>query len=267
LRVGGEVLAIDPYFTRIPFRKMWVGRVQSDRQLVAEKMRRCDWVLVTHAHFDHLLDVPEVARQTGATVCGSYNTCRLLTALGVPQRQLREIRMGDQFTLGGFQITALEADHIPTPGFTAGPLPRNLYPPLRARDYRMDGHFCFLVQVEGYRLLTDTGRCVTSAVPADVWFANLLKRARLYPPLLQRVQPRLIVPIHWDNMWRSLSRPVRPLFTPPHRTLRLLPRANLRQWTRMIERMAPDAQVLLPEVFQSYTLERLLEPAEEGGLR
>lgn len=261
------MLAIDPYLTRIPFRKMWIGRVRSDRQLVAERIRRCNWVLVTHAHFDHLLDVPEVARQTGAKVCGSYNTCRLLAALGVPPRQLREIQVGDRLTLGSFQVTTLEAEHIPTPGFTTGPLPRNLYPPLRARDYRMDGHFCFLIQVEGYRLLTDTGNCVSSAVPADVWFANLLKRSRLYPTLLQRVQPRLVVPIHWDNMWRSLSRPVRPLFALPHRTLRLLPRSSLRQWARMMERMAPGARVLLPEVFQSYTLDDLLERIKEGGLQ
>ena len=146
------MLVIDPYLTRIPFRQMWIGRVCSNRELVAAKIRRCDCILVTHAHFDHLLDVPEVARQTGAPVLGSHNTCGLLAALGVPEHQLREIQVGDRLTLGNFQVTVLESVHIPTPGFSSGPLPRGLRPPLRARDYRMDGSFAFFVRVGGYRL-------------------------------------------------------------------------------------------------------------------
>ncbi len=44
---------------------------------------RCDFVLVTHAHWDHLMDVPDVVLNTGATALGSANTCQLLALLGV----------------------------------------------------------------------------------------------------------------------------------------------------------------------------------------
>ena len=38
-------------------------------------MPRCRVVLVTHAHYDHLLDVPEVARNTGARTLTQRHYC------------------------------------------------------------------------------------------------------------------------------------------------------------------------------------------------
>ena len=45
LTVKDQVLVIDPYFTRCSFWKVWVGRVRPDKALIAEKIRRCDFVL------------------------------------------------------------------------------------------------------------------------------------------------------------------------------------------------------------------------------
>src|SRR5512137_2297982 len=94
LRLNGQTLAIDPYFTRAPLRRM-LERMHPDRRLVAGQLPRCDYVLVTHPHYDHLADVPEVVRNTGATALGSANACRLLAALGVPAQQVRQIGAGD----------------------------------------------------------------------------------------------------------------------------------------------------------------------------
>ena len=73
LSVGNHVMVIDPYFTRFPLRKAFWGRVEPDRKLIAEKIQHCDFVLITHAHFDHLMDAPDVVRNTGAIVMGSPN--------------------------------------------------------------------------------------------------------------------------------------------------------------------------------------------------
>ncbi|MHB0870884.1 MAG: MBL fold metallo-hydrolase, partial [Chloroflexota bacterium] len=88
LSTDQEVLAVDPFFTRPPFRRIWFGRVFPDRRLVAAKLPRCNYVLVTHSHWDHLMDVPEVVLNTGATALGSPNSCRLLTLLGVPEDRI-----------------------------------------------------------------------------------------------------------------------------------------------------------------------------------
>src|SRR5207249_5512425 len=82
LTANGRTLAIDPFFSRPPFKRYLFGPISPDRTLVREKLTCCDYVLVSHAHWDHVMDVPEVALHTGALTFGSPNTCRLLTLLG-----------------------------------------------------------------------------------------------------------------------------------------------------------------------------------------
>src|SRR6188768_3330128 len=67
----GHALVVDPYFSRIPLCAVAFNqRVDPDefrlRQGFPHIRSRVDAVLVTHAHFDHLLDVPPLMRRTGA---------------------------------------------------------------------------------------------------------------------------------------------------------------------------------------------------------
>ena len=251
LRVGDEVLAIDPFLTRPRFWRMGWGRVEPEHALVAEKIERCRYVLVTHAHFDHVMDVPDVARNTGAMVLGSANTCRLLAACGVPERQVREVRAGERVELGGFQVDVLPAEHIKTPGFSPGPLSPHVRPPLRLRDYRMDTCFSFLVQVGGSRLLDWRSVRAEAAPRAEVLFVGVEDSRERYEALLRAVQPRLVIPIHWDDMFRPLSEPLRPYFTPPRLAWPPLRRVDLARFRRMIEGIAPGVRVVVPEVFRA----------------
>jgi len=50
IRVEQQILAVDPFFTRPPFRRLWFGRVRPNRKLIADLMPRCNHILVTHAH-------------------------------------------------------------------------------------------------------------------------------------------------------------------------------------------------------------------------
>jgi len=250
LRVGDEVLAIDPFFTRPPLWCLGRGRVEPDHALIAEKIERCHYVLVTHAHFDHVMDVPDVARNTGAMVLGSANTCRLLAACGLPERQVREVRAGERVELGGWRVDILPAEHIKTPGFSPGPLPSHVRPPLRLRDYRMDTCFSFLIQVGGSRLLDWRSVRAESAPRAEVLFVGVEDSRERYEALLRAVQPRLVIPIHWDDMFRPLSEPLRPYFTPPRLAWPPLRRVDLARFRRMIEEMSPGVRVMVPEAFR-----------------
>jgi L-ascorbate metabolism protein UlaG (beta-lactamase superfamily) len=235
---------------------MLFGSVRPDRELIAEKIPRCDFVLVTHAHVDHLMDVPTVIRNTGATALGSANTCRLLAVSGVPAAQVREVGVGDALTLGSFRVEVLPAEHVTLWGWRpfSGPLPPDLRPPLRARDYRMDGCFSFLIRAGGRRLLHRPG----PAVPAEVLTLDPLGTRSQTEALVRRVRPRVVIPVHWDDFGRPLSRPVRPMVAPTGKAIPPLRRIDLARFGRMIEETAPETRVLLPEIFRTYDLGALI---------
>lgn len=252
LSVNDQVLSIDPYLTRLPFWRVAFGRVRPNRELIAEKIQQCDFVLVTHAHFDHLMDVPDVVRNTGAVALGSANTCRLLATLGIPAAQVRSVEVGDQLALGDFRVEVLPAEHVTLSGWSpfSGPLPPSLRPPLRARDYRMDCCFGFLIDVDGYRLL----HCPGPAVAAEVLLVKPLGTRAYYESLLRNAQPQVVIPVHWDDFGRSLSRPVRSVAAPSGRVIPPLRRIDLASFKRMVEQIAPEVNVLVPEMFHAYDL-------------
>jgi L-ascorbate metabolism protein UlaG (beta-lactamase superfamily) len=258
LQAGGRVLAVDPFVTRPPFWQLWFGRVHPDRALLVDTVPRCDHVLVTHAHYDHVMDVPDLARSTGAMVYGSGNTCRLLATCGVPLGQVREIQPGDELDLGPFRVQVLAAEHLPVPGFSPGLLRSNLAPPLRLRDYRMDSCFGFLVEAGGLRMLNWPGVQPGPAPRAHVLLARPGGRKAYYETLFSAVRPRLVIPLHWDDLFRSLSRPLRPFFEPPRLTWPPLRRADLGQLKATVEAIAPGTQVLVPRVLATYDLAALL---------
>lgn len=264
LSVDGQALVIDPYFTRIPFRKMWIGPVLPDRALIAEHIPQCNHILVTHPHFDHLMDVPAAAIQTGATVVGSLNTCRIATVSGVAAELTCLIGAGDRLELGSYRVDVLPARHGKTPvdWIINGPVRSDLKPPLRAFDYRMDACFTFLVETGGIRLLVGSCETLADNIQADVLFvgtvALTMEPRRYYAALLDRVRPKIVIPYHWDDMYRPLSMPLRPTFEPPGWTIPPLRRFDLSGFARLIDGIAPGTKVIIPELFRSFDVGELL---------
>ena len=254
LSAGGQVLVVDPFFTRPRFSALWGRRVIPNRSMVAGHLAWADFVLVTHAHYDHLMDVPEVLRSRGAVAYASPNACRILAAEGIPPGQIHEIGAGAKLELGEFKIEAGLGVHGPTPldVIINRPLAARLEPPLRLWDYRMDTCLSFFIQVNGLRV-----QCGGQLNPADVLLINPNKAPEHYRPLLQAVQPRLVIPIHWDDFFSPLTRPLRPMLAPPRWAWPPFGKIDLARFKRMIEEMSPLASVLVPEIFYSYDLNQV----------
>jgi L-ascorbate metabolism protein UlaG (beta-lactamase superfamily) len=264
LRVADEILLIDPYVTRVPFRRLWRGRVQPDQALIAQTLPQARYVLVTHAHFDHLMDVPEVLRITGATAYGSPNTCALLGVCGAPQGQIRRIALGDRLTLGDYSVRALPAEHMPAPGFGPGPLRPALAPPLRARDYAMDGTCCYWVSVGGWNVLADPGGLAQPDAPVDILCVGPHREPAYYAGLAARLRPRVVIPIHWDDLFRPLSQPLRPYRRPPGWPGMPFQRLDLDRFRRAVEQAAPGVRVLTIEALRPYALVELMGEQDDA---
>ncbi|MDY7102304.1 MAG: MBL fold metallo-hydrolase [Actinomycetota bacterium] len=66
----------------------------------AEDVTACDWIVVGHAHFDHLYGAERIAPATGATIIGNYESIRLMAEAGVPEEQLVWVAGGETIDLG-----------------------------------------------------------------------------------------------------------------------------------------------------------------------
>lgn len=255
IRVADRVLLVDPYVTRVPLRNVYCGRLLPDSRVITETISECDYILLTHAHFDHLLDVPEVVRLTGAKVFGSHNTCQLLSICGVPGERIEQVKPGSLINLGPFEVAVRSAKHMCIPGFSPGSLPGGLRPPLKARQYRMDSYYSYMIRTAGFRMLTDPGEHAEDAEPAEVLFVYTNRSTAYFEELLSVVRPKVVIPVHWDNMFRPLDAARRPLFRWPFLQKRNI---NIANFPRMIERIMPGTCCLTPDIMFSYDFAKIV---------
>ena len=94
---GKEVL-IDPWVMNNP--------VAPDH---LKKVDRCDLMLVTHGHFDHIHDALEIAKQTGCTVHAIFETATWLGSKGV--EKVDGGNRGGTHDFDGIKVTLVHAEH------------------------------------------------------------------------------------------------------------------------------------------------------------
>jgi len=242
LKASEQVLAIDPFLTR-PSLIGLIKPVLSNTKLVTEKIPHCDGILVTHSHWDHLMDVPTVLQHSGAIAYGSSNTCRLLSLLGVPGSQVKQVHVGDSISMGAYVVEVIQGQHswIPFSRWFNGEISADLQPPLRLQDYRMDISLGYRIEVDGIRVLV----CAAQSQPADVLFMVAQESMEYYRDLFSKMQPSVVVPIHWDNFIRPLNKPLHQFARPG--------RMQLGQLSKLVHALLPGATVIIPEIFREYT--------------
>lgn len=108
---GTTTVLMDPTPTRPDPLALITGPIDADPALGAKVCPKADVILVNHTHFDHAIDVPAIAKRTGALVVGSQNTINLALRRGVPQGQTRVVHSGDQLTVGTFTIDVRSSKH------------------------------------------------------------------------------------------------------------------------------------------------------------
>ena len=102
----GKVIVIDPYLTKNP------RTPTKYKDLKA--LGKVDLILVTHGHSDHIADLPELAKLTGATVVGNYELANNLVSLGFLDgaKTICMNKGGTVAPLGpGIKVHMVAADH------------------------------------------------------------------------------------------------------------------------------------------------------------
>jgi len=270
----GHALLVDPYFTRIGFWSAALSqRIQSNPDRVSEGSRHvrlhADAILVTHAHFDHLLDVPEIMGRTHARLFAGPTAVQLVKTFGISPNECEIVRPGSTRTIGPWTIRVFAAQHdrllgkVPfnrcprgAPGEGEMPLKR----PVKVSDWCVGEPLAFVIEAAGKRIYIDSGG-VPGAPPSAavghvrhgesvLWQIDLAilgvalpdSRSR-FAEVVRQLQPHYILPSHQDDMFAAFSRG----FTFGKLT-------NFPQLVRMHEKQQLPGRLILLDYFRPWTL-------------
>jgi L-ascorbate metabolism protein UlaG (beta-lactamase superfamily) len=269
---GMVVILVDPYVSRIngppppggsgsavagdPRPKIgWDDIAKSDEAAVDAHISRADYVLVTHTHYDHVLDVPQIALKKHAAVIGTESTGNVMRAYGVPEAQLITVRGGEDYDFGAFSVKVIPSLHSPIDHkhyFSSETTPPNLKAPLTLRQVHPEGGtLAYLVRIGGHRILVFGGmnyieRELVGTQPdvALVGAAASRKEIYDYTGRLMRVlgNPPLVIPTHWDN------------FLLPYQASQQAPIEAVQQFVREVQSASPSTNVIVPKYFEAITL-------------
>ncbi|MCS6906283.1 MAG: MBL fold metallo-hydrolase [Anaerolineales bacterium] len=257
LRWRGKVLLIDPFVTRPSLTEVLFRPLVPNAELLRQRLPCADAVLITHAHYDHLMDVPEVVRQTGASAYGSKNAVTLLRAAGVPREKCFLVQSRDRLEIGPFRIEVIEGKHLWLPFFSSKELPETASPPRRVWQYCMDQCFSFLIETDPSFLIWHSIEA-RGAAPAQVLVLDSEIPLPAFAELADLVKPRLVIPIHWDDFFLPLSTPIKPFFRPPERGALRLRRLDIVDFARKLRELIPSGEVLVPQRFEEVNISRIL---------
>jgi L-ascorbate metabolism protein UlaG (beta-lactamase superfamily) len=220
LETAGHAILIDPYITRISLARAVLGwSVRADEARINEAMthltREVDAILITHAHFDHLLDAPSIMNRTGARLIGSETAVELASRAGADRDKCTVVRPGVLRRIGPWRITALPASHdrlwmmgVPF----NGPVTGNTAP-RRASDWVCGEPLSYLIAANGLTIFIDSGGTPSvvpgsNVGPVDLAILGMAlpdSRAR-FAATVTALHPRYLLPSHQDNFFRPLDR-------------------------------------------------------------
>jgi L-ascorbate metabolism protein UlaG (beta-lactamase superfamily) len=98
----GHSIIFDPFFS---FNK------ELPRPTI-EELAQCGDIFITHGHFDHLINVPQILKASEATVYCTETAAASLVREGVDQSRIKVIKPGDCLDNGLFKLKVYRGEHI-----------------------------------------------------------------------------------------------------------------------------------------------------------
>jgi len=114
------------------------------------RMRRLAAIIPVHSHFDHAMDVGEIANHSSASVLGSESTAQIARGAGVPDDQITVVESATSFEFGAFKVTLLPIGHAPIGWGGSVPFDGIISEPLMTPQpisaWRMGGGFTVIIE-------------------------------------------------------------------------------------------------------------------------
>jgi L-ascorbate metabolism protein UlaG (beta-lactamase superfamily) len=222
LSYEGRTVYIDPYLSRVPLssvirrtpafanRSLHDSLLQTSGQVVG--------VLVGHTHFDHAIDVPELARRFECSAYGSRSLVKLMQLYGLGDRAV-EVVPDHRYELGPFTVTFVPSLHSKLLlGYAVpydGELTCEHLDALSPSAYRCGQVWGIHIEVAGMTFYHQgSANLIDDRVPSggvDVFLAGIAGRSftrDYWVRILRVLEPRTVVASHFDNFFRPVKAPM-----------------------------------------------------------
>jgi L-ascorbate metabolism protein UlaG (beta-lactamase superfamily) len=270
---GETIFLLDPYLSRIRFKGRRFGPSDAtpmpndprsvvnmdeppttDAATVDAHVPRADYVMLSHSHFNHCMDVPYIAKKTGAVVIGTESTVNVALNNGVPLEQTLAVKGGEDYAFERFSLRIVPSLHSALSCKLYrdfGTIPATTKP-LSLDEYVEGGTLAYLVRFAGREILLFGSmnyieREVDGLRPDIAFIASAPPRLEIhdYTARLMRClgRPPIVVATHWDDQGL-------PFGAPQDKAL-----AQTKAFVDEVRAAAPDSKVIVPLHFQTVVLD------------
>ena len=221
LTYEGVSLFIDPYVSRVPLRSLLLRRVAMPDDAMIDHYASAPGmvvgVLVGHTHFDHAVDAPAIARRYGAKAYGSPSLAHLMRLHGVGDLAV-EVVAHQSYELGPFVVRFVPSRHskllfgrkVPMDGELTCDHLHGLAP----GAYKCGAVWGIRIDVAGTSFYHQGSANLDDGElrggPVDVFLAGIAGRSvtpNYWERILPHLDPRVVVPTHYDNFFTPLGAP------------------------------------------------------------
>lgn len=270
---GNTVILLDPYLSRVRFQGRRYGpndataipddarpvvRIDepalSDTATIDRHVPKADYIIQSHSHFNHAMDMPYIAKRTGAVVIGTESTCNIAANGGVPDEQIHAVRGGEDYDYKTFSLRVIPSLHSALScklykDFGTVPVKNE---PLCLDEYVEGGTLAYYVRMGGREILLFGSmnyieREIEGLRPDVVFIASAPPRLEIqgYTERAMRAlgRPRLVVATHWDDQGL-------PFGASQSKAL-----AQTDAFVQEVKAVSPDSEVFVPQHFQTLVLE------------
>jgi L-ascorbate metabolism protein UlaG (beta-lactamase superfamily) len=260
---GNKTILIDPWFNRFESgflqNKLDHDRLlPTDTTLIDQHVKKADQILIGHGHWDHMADVPYIAKKTNAMVIGSETHANVMRAAGVPEGKIVQVKGGEYMQFDGYTIEVFPSVHsmggtkkYAVPGHLVS-VPASA--PTKVGDLPEGDTLIYVIRVGGKFTIF----CMSSGNYVERAIAGLKPDVALIAPLFSNNTfdftprlvkalnyPKLVLPTHWDNFEAPLtSAPtdLRAVYGDP---------ANLDLWVKEMKKLTPRTRIVTTTYFGS----------------
>lgn len=242
----GATILIDPYVSRAPLKSLLFRRTALHDAAMIDKYIHApgtvEGVLVGHTHFDHAIDAPAIARRFNTKAYGSASLGQLMKLHGVESATV-VVRPKQTYELGPFVVRFIPSAHsklilgkkIPMDGELTCDHLHGLTP----GAYKCGQVWGIRIEVAGtsfyHQGSADLLDDELPSEPVDYFLAGVAGRSftqHYWERILPKLDPRAIVPTHYDNFFKPLGTKLTPVA-----------RAKLDQLPGEIRAVSSSAQV------------------------